>query len=82
MTIEIPDDIVRGLQGIAAAQHKTVEQVALERLRSLIDSKSSPQSLLQALRGLPHPSCSALDELDAAIAAGRLPVGDRGSFDR
>jgi len=35
MTIQIPDDIARGLEGVAAAQQKSVEQVALDSLRSL-----------------------------------------------
>ena len=80
MTIQIPDDIARGLQGIAAAQHKSVEQVAVERLRSLLGPDNSPQALLQAIRELPHPNSSAVDDLDAAIAAARLPVNDRGLF--
>ena len=37
LTIQIPDDLARGLAGIASAQKKSVEQVALERLRSLFD---------------------------------------------
>ena len=43
MTIQIPDDLARGLEGIAAAQQKSVEQVALESLRSLFDRATSPQ---------------------------------------
>ena len=69
MTIQIPDDLVRGLEGIAAAQRKSVEQVALESLRSLFDSASAPEVVLRAVRELPHPSAAAVDELDAAIAA-------------
>ena len=82
MTIQIPDDLARGLEGIAVAQKKTVEQVALERLRSLLDNATSPQAVLQAPRELPHASSAAVDDLDAAIAASRLPVRDRGAFDR
>jgi hypothetical protein len=82
MTIQIPDDLVRGLAEIAAAQKKTVEQVALDRLRSIFGPASSPESLLLALRKLPHPSSAAVDELDAAIAGARLPVRDQGIFDR
>ena len=80
MTIEIPDDLVRGLQGIAAAQRKTVEEFALERLRSLIESPNSPQALLRAIRALPHPPSSAIDDLEAAIASARLPVRDASPF--
>ena len=82
MTIQIPDDLARGLEGIAAAQQKSVEQVALEGLRSLFDGSSSPDVVLRAVRGLSHPSAAAVDDLDAAIAAARLPVGDQGAFDR
>jgi hypothetical protein len=82
MTIQIPDDLARGLEGIAAAQKKSVEQVALERLRSLLADDTSPQAVLRALRELPHPSSAAVDDLDAAIDASRLPVRDRGVFDR
>jgi hypothetical protein len=82
MTIQIPDDLARGLEGIAAAQKKSVEQVALERLRSLFDSATSPAAVLRSVRELPHPSPAAMDDLEAAIAAARLPVRDRGVFDR
>ena len=82
MTIQIPDDLARDLEGIAAAHKKSVEQVAVERLRSLFERASSPATLLQAVRGLPHPSPSAVDDLDDAIASARLPVHDRGAFDR
>lgn len=40
LTIQIPDDIARGLAGIASAQQKTVEEVAVERLTSLVGRKS------------------------------------------
>jgi hypothetical protein len=82
MTIQIPDDLARGLEGIAAAQQKSVEQVALESLRSLFDRASSPEAVLRAVRRLPHPSAAAVDDLEAAIAAARLPVRDQGAFDR
>ncbi len=82
MTIHIPDDLACGLAGIAAAQQKSVEQVAVESLRSLFDRASSPEVVLRAVRGLSHPSAAAVDDLDAAIAAGRLPVRDQGAFDR
>jgi hypothetical protein len=82
MTIQIPDDLARGLEGIAAEQQKTVEQVAVESLRSLFDKASSPGFVLRAVRELPRPSAAAIDDLDAAIAAARLPVQDQGAFDR
>jgi plasmid stability protein len=81
VTIQIPDDLARSLQGVAAAQHKSVEQLALESLRSLLDKENSPEAVLRAVRGLPHPSAEAVDDLDAAIAAARLPVRDQVTFD-
>ena len=82
MTIQIPDDLARGLEGIAAAQQKSVEQVALESLRSLFDRASAPEVVLRAVRELSHPSAAAVDDLEAAIEAARLPVRDQGAFDR
>jgi hypothetical protein len=82
VTIQIPDDLARGLEGIAAAQRKSVEQVALESLRSLFDKASSPEAVLRSVRGLPHPSAAAVDDLEAAIVSARLPVRDQGAFDR
>ena len=82
MTIQIPDDLVRDLEGLAAAQKKTIEQLALERLRSLLEKPASPQAILRALREMPHPSSSAVDDLEAVIAASRLPVHDQDTFDR
>jgi hypothetical protein len=82
MTIQIPDDLARGLEGIAAAQQKSVEQVALESLLSLFERASSPEAVLRAVRQLPHPSAEAVDDLDAAIAAARLPVRDQSAFDQ
>jgi len=82
MTIQIPDDLARGLEEIAAAQQKSVEQVAVDSLRSLCDRATSPEVVLRTFRELPHPSTAAVDDLDAAIAAARLPVRDQGVFDR
>ena len=82
MTIQIPDDVARGLEGIAAAQKKSVEQVALDSLRALFDRASSPAAVLRAVRELPHPSVEAVDDMEAAIVAARLPVNDQGAFDR
>ncbi len=64
------------------AQKKTVEQVALERLRSLVDRASSPEAVLKAIRELPRPSSSAVDDLEKSISSSRLPVRDQGPFDK
>jgi hypothetical protein len=77
MTIQIPDDVARGLERMATARQKSVEQVALDSLRSLCESTTSPEVVLRTLRQLSHPSAAAVDDLEAAIAAARLPVRDR-----
>ena len=62
LIIEMPDDLARSLEGIAAAQHKTNHRAG------------SPAAVLRAMHEPPHLSVSDVDELDAAIAGGRLPV--------
>jgi predicted transcriptional regulator len=54
MTIQIPDDLARGLEGIAAAQHKSVEQVALESLRSLFDRALDTNAISDLMRASPR----------------------------
>jgi hypothetical protein len=81
MTIQIPDDIARGLEGMAYAQSKSAEQVAVEGLRLLVNRTGSPQALLELLRSLPRPDAAIVDEMNAAIAAARMPVRDEGPFD-
>jgi hypothetical protein len=82
LTIQLPDDVARSLEGIAAAQRKTVQQLALEQLSALISEPhaGSPEAVLRAMRGSPHPSAADVEELDAAILAGRLAVRDRDLF--
>jgi hypothetical protein len=81
LTLQIPDDLARGLEGIAAVEKKSVEQVAVERLRSVVDRTGSPAAVLRAVKEPPHLSSSAIDDLDAAIASGSLAVRDQGTFD-
>jgi plasmid stability protein len=85
LTIEMPDDLARSLAGIAAAQHKSIQQLAIERLTSLVasDSEDRPGSAAAVLRVMhepPHLSPSDVAALDAAIAAGRLPIQTRDLF--
>jgi hypothetical protein len=75
----MPDDLARSLEGIAAAQHKSMQQLALERLISLVEDiperrAGSPAAVLRAMQGAPHPTAADVEELDALIAAGRLPI--------
>lgn len=81
MTIQIPDDLARGLEGIASAQKKTVEQVAVESLRQLFHRANSPEHILRTVRGMRRPDAAAVDDMEEAIRAGRLPVRDEGVFD-
>jgi len=85
LIIEMPDDLARSLEGIASTQHKTVRELAVERLRSLVEGsldpqKGSPGAVLRAMREPPHPSASDVEELEAAIGAGRVPAQTRHLF--
>jgi hypothetical protein len=76
LIINMLDHLVRSLEGIAAAQHKTVEQLAIGQLRSLVKAAGEPPvgsaaALLWVMQQPPHPSASGVAELEAAIAAGR-----------
>jgi hypothetical protein len=68
VTIQIPDELVRGLEEIAAAKRKSVEQLTVERLRDLLNEPASPQALLRTIKALPHPSRSAVDDLERVFA--------------
>jgi hypothetical protein len=79
LTIEMPDELARGLEGIAATEHKSVQQLAVERLTLIVDGSpeyrvGSAAMILRVMQEPPHLSVADVDELDAAIAAGRLPV--------
>ena len=79
LTIEMPDEVARGLEGIAATENKSVQQLAIERLTLIVDGSpeyrvGSAAMILRVMREPPHLSVADVDELDAAIAAGQLPV--------
>jgi hypothetical protein len=86
LIIEVPDELARSLEGIAATQHKSIQQLALERLSSLVTGSApepeagSPAALLSVMREPPNLSPADVDKLDAAIAAGRIPVRTRDLF--
>jgi predicted transcriptional regulator len=81
LTIEMPDELVRGLEGLAAAEHKSVQHWAVERLSSLVEVRTGDAAaILRAMREAPHVSAADVDELDAAISTGRLPVPTRDLF--
>jgi hypothetical protein len=81
----MPDDLVRSLEDLASAQHKTAEQLAFERLRSLVEMTGEPPAgsaaaLLDVVRQPPHLSASDVAELEAAIATGRIPMQEGDVF--
>ena len=85
LIIEVPDELARSLEAIAAAQRKSLQQLALERLHSLVEVSpeppaGSPASVLRVMQEPPHPSVADVDELDAAIGAGQLPSRTRDLF--
>lgn len=80
ITINLPEDLARKLEGLAGARQKSIQQVALERLKS-ITVPGTPQALLDAMRQAPHLSTADVAELEEAIASGGLPVGDQGIFE-
>jgi len=85
LIIEVPGHLVRSLAGIAAAQRKSVQQLALEHLSSLVEvapgpRAGSPAAVLRAMQEPPHLSSVDVDELDAVITAGRLPIRTRDPF--
>ncbi|HEX3747855.1 MAG TPA: hypothetical protein VHW09_28160 [Bryobacteraceae bacterium] len=79
LTIEVPAELARRLEGIAAAENKSVQQLAIERLRlpaegGAGDRPGSPAAVLRAMQEPPHLTAADVDELDAAIPAGRSAV--------
>ena len=80
LTLEVPDELARTLEGLAANQHISVQQLALERLRTRVSGSEEPPvagsaaALLRVMGEAPHLSSADVDDLDAAISAGRLPV--------
>jgi hypothetical protein len=51
LIVEMPDDLARGLAGIAAAQRKSIQQLALEQLSSLVEVTPETRA------GSPAASC-------------------------
>ena len=71
LKIEIPPDLMPLLEDLAHAQRVSVEQVAVERLRTLVQPSGSPAAILRAMMRGPLLDPAAVDEMDAAIRAGR-----------
>jgi hypothetical protein len=79
LTIELPDNLAQRLEKLAAAQRKSVQQLALEKLSLLVEAApntlaGSPVELLRVMREGPRLSTEDVDALEASIASGRLPI--------
>lgn len=76
LIIEMPDDLLRSLKGIALTPHTTVQELAVERRRSLVEGSIEPRqgsqaAVLRAMDEPPHLVASDVGELEAAIATHR-----------
>jgi hypothetical protein len=85
LILEVPDELVRRLEGIAATQCVSIQQLALERLSSLVaghpeHQAGSAAAVLRVMREPPNLSSDDVAELDATILAGRLPIRKRDLF--
>lgn len=84
LTIDVPDDLARTLEGIASAHNTTVQQFALDRLREIAISRraeaGSPAALRNAALSPPRLSDSDITDLEAAMSAGRLPLTTKDIF--
>jgi len=79
LTIEMPDDLVRQLEKIAAVERKSLQQLALGYIQSVVEAgceyrPGSPAGVIRAVDAAPHPAPADVDDLNAAIASARLPV--------
>ncbi len=59
LTLEIPKALAQHLESLAAAQNKSVEQVALEHLRFLASTPGLPISILRAVKQPPSRSLNS-----------------------
>ena len=79
LTLDVPDELARTLESLAATRQVSVQEVALERLKTFVTVTDapligSPPALLRVMTEGPHLSSADVDELDATISAGRLPI--------
>ena len=81
LTINLPDDLAEALERTAAGQDKTVMQYTLDRLRDGVPAtanprpvRGSPKAFLEAMKAAPQVSPEAVDDMEAAIREGRLPL--------
>lgn len=68
ITLQLPDDLAASLSILAAEQAKTLEELALDKLRFLVDPlPGTPAALLRAMRSSSPASEEDVDEMLAAI---------------
>jgi len=48
LILELPDDLVRRLEGITATQRKSPQQLAVERLKLLVESNAERRAASRA----------------------------------
>ena len=77
LTIELPDELARSFARITATRTRASSNVPWNDCfltRGSEPRRGSAAAVLRAMKEPPHLSGSDVDALDAAIAAGRLPV--------
>src|ERR1039457_4829684 len=60
LILEVTDDLARSLEGSAAEHHKSIQELAIERLSSLVESipehrAGSAAAVLRAMQAPPTP---------------------------
>jgi predicted transcriptional regulator len=81
LVIELSPELEGALEALAAAQHKTVAQVAVEQLHTLVGRRGSPKEVLAGMRAAPKVSREDVQELQRLIREAKTPAPERGIFD-
>jgi plasmid stability protein len=81
LTIDLPDELAEAVERTAAAQGKSISHYALDLLRAAVavegGRRGSPQAVLRALEQAPPIDPETVDQMEAAIREGKLPVSFR-----
>ena len=80
LVIELSPELEGALEALAAAQHKTVAQVAVEQLHTLVGRRGSPKEIRAALLALPPVTREDIAALDAIIKEGKSPSKEEDIF--
>jgi plasmid stability protein len=81
LTIELPETLAKVLEQAAAAEHKTVEELALERLTASLSGRRSPGDALAAIRAGMSVDAESIQLLNQAIETGKALPNDRPLFE-